>query len=194
MTPSTAARRLCCLFTVLLLLPVGPGPGADDGTHDGELWGTVAFSVGQLSLTLSLNQTSFRPGERLLASAVLANGGPEEFVDVYLGMVLPSALAPGLGCTTSNAIAFFADAFTRTVMSCISAPVATFPPLLRGLHIQAGLPPTSFANFFGLDWPASAPAGTYAMVLVLTPADALSDGVLDPGDVLIARQAFTGLP
>ena len=62
-------------------------------------------------------------------------------------------------------------------------PPQTFPPLIQGISIPAGLPLVAVPNFFSFVWPAGAPPGTYSFALFAAPPGAFGDGSIDQGDV-----------
>ncbi len=135
----------------------------------------------QPSLTLTANQASFRAGERLTLSVTVANPGSAGRVDVYFGALLPASAGPAVGCPGGDAVAFLADGFTRVVVTCLSAPPATFPRLVRNTAIPGSLAPTTLPDFFLFDWTPDLPAGTWTFFLVLTPTDVVAlGGVITP--------------
>ena len=136
----------------------------------------------QGSLALSLNQASVRPGETLRVDVTVSNPGPAVVVDVFFGLLLPAARGSALGCPGGETPLAFVTA-GGVVLRCLSASPATFPP--RGEHatVPAGLPATTISNFFIAVIPGEAPPDNYTLFLVLTPAGALADGLVDPGDI-----------
>jgi hypothetical protein len=161
---------------------------------------TAAVSVGATfvlhpPLTLALSQPSFHAGETLHVDVTVANPGPTTLVDVYFGALLPPAPGGPVGCPAGDPVAFLADAFTRLVVTCLSVPPSSFPPLFRSRVLPGGLPSTPLADFFTLVWAAGFPAGPYTIFLVLTPPDAFLDGTVDPTDLLaIASQSLGFTP
>jgi hypothetical protein len=148
-----------------------------------------------LSLGLTLNAVDFQPGDPLSANLVMANPGPAAFVDVYLGAVLPAAAGPGLGCPAGDAVAFVADGFTRIVLTCLSAPPASFPPLFHQILVPADLPPTAVPGFFSQPVPPGLPVGPYRLFVAAASPGAFLDETVDPGDVsTLATAEFAIVP
>lgn len=136
---------------------------------------------GTLSLDLTLNRTTVAPGQLVEASATVTNTVGDMLVDVYLLIVPPSAAGPGLGCPGGDALLFLVDG--AYIATCASAPPETFPATAPGVLLSA-LPPTAVPNFWSVAWASGNPPGTYTFVIVLTPAGAFADGVVDAGDFL----------
>jgi len=112
-----------------------------------------------ITLTLTLNETAFRPGETLTAGLIEANPGPATAVDGYLGAFLPPQAGPAFSCPGGDAVAFIADGGARVEVTCLSTP--PFPPFARNVSIPAALPSTARPNLFSMIWPSDAPAGIY---------------------------------
>jgi hypothetical protein len=148
-------------------------------------WGT---SIAQLSLgpeiSLTLNTHTVAPGDLVRVSVTAVNPGVAGFVDVYFAILVPPASGPSLGCPNGNAVAFLADALSKIVVTCASAPAQTFPILYQDVSIPAGLPVTVVSDFYSLVWPPGAPLGTYIFAMFFTHPGALADGVIDPADVI----------
>src|SRR5262249_44078347 len=94
-----------------------------------------------LGLGLALNAPTYHAGDLLVVALTAANPGPAGFVDVFFGVLFPPAAGPGLGCPGGDAVAFIADAFTQVVVSCLSAPPASFPALFHEIGVPGALPP-----------------------------------------------------
>src|SRR5206468_9570067 len=114
-----------------------------------------------LSLNLALNTHSVAVGDVVQVSISPVNPGAAEVVDLYFAILLPAASGPSLGCPNGDAVAFFGNAFSTVIVTCVSAPPQTFPILFQHLSIPAALPATGVPNFFSFPWPASVPPGTY---------------------------------
>ena len=140
-------------------------------------------SPSALTLDLALNRHSAAPGDLVQVSVTAANAGGAALVDLYFAILLPAASGPGLGCPYGDAVAFFGNAFSTVVVTCVSAPPQTFPILFQHLSVPAGLPATGVSNFFSFTWPTGVAPGTYTFAIFATPPDAFSDGTIDPGDV-----------
>jgi hypothetical protein len=150
-----------------------------------------ALEVGTLRwirASLSVSPPTVSPGGVLQATVSVANEGYDRFVEVYVALVLPSAVGPGVGCPGGDAVAFMIPGgFAAT---CLSASVQTFAPLL-----EVGLPhifvPVS-GTLFALAWPTGAPPGPYTVALVMTPRGAFADGRVDPfASMVVATAGFT---
>jgi hypothetical protein len=133
-------------------------------------------------LALVANQPAFHTGDTLALDLQLTNPGPPRLVDVYFGALLPPTASAG--CPARDPVMFLTGGFTASVVTCLSAPVSSFPTLFRTTFPAA--PATLVVpSFFRSVWPASAPAGAYTFFLAVTVPDALVDGRLDPGDVFV---------
>jgi uncharacterized repeat protein (TIGR01451 family) len=119
---------------------------------------------------LSLGKAAVQPGDTVDVSVTVANPGPALSADVLFGALLPPAAGPALGCPAGDAVVFLADAFTRVVVTCQSAP-SERAPLLRGVTLPAGLPATT-VPLRSLVWPPGVPSGLYTFFLALTPPTA----------------------
>ncbi|HEV8676394.1 MAG TPA: hypothetical protein VGX21_20345 [Methylomirabilota bacterium] len=160
--------------------------GACGGTGPCTLTLTADLSVTAIFdqiLRLVANQTTFRPGETLVLDLRVANPGAERLVDVYFGALLPRGLGPA--CPGGDPVIFLADAFTRSVLTCLGGPVSTFAPLYRHTTLPGALPLTVIPSFFRFGWPADLPAGAYTLFVALTVADALGDALLAPGEIFV---------
>jgi hypothetical protein len=157
----------------------GGGPCTVTLPANADLSVTVSF-VHVLSLVA--NQALFHIGETLALDLQLTNPGPARLVDVYFGALLPPAA--GGGCPAHDPVMFLTSGFTASVLTCLSAPVSSFPTLFRTTFPTA---PTTLVvpSFFRFVWPATAPAGGYTFFLAVTVPDALVDGRLDPGDLFV---------
>jgi len=159
-------------------------------------WGTyvaqLRFFSPSVPVTLSLNKKTFRAGETLRVDITVANPGPERLVDVYFGALLPPQTG---GCPGRDPIAFLADGFATTVVTCLTAPATTFGAHSRNVSIPAALPVTAFPNFFSFLWTSDLPAGFYTVVLFFTPVGALGDGRVDAADVIaLAADVLSFIP
>jgi photosystem II stability/assembly factor-like uncharacterized protein len=147
------------------------------------------------SVGLSLTAGPLTGGDLLRVDARVSNAGPETTVDVFLGVLLPAAMGPGVGCPAGDAVAFVADAFTRIEIRCLSSSPQGFPALFPGLTLERHLPATTLPDFFTSSIPVGLPAGAYTVFFAITPANAFADGVLDPTDLIaFATATFTVAP
>jgi mannan endo-1,4-beta-mannosidase len=133
---------------------------------------------------LSLDKTTIQPADTVDVLVTAANPGPAVSLDVFFGVRLPPEVGPSLGCPAGDAVVFLADAFTRAVVTCASAPLTGFPALFRDVTLPAGLPPTT-VRLQTLVWPPGIPSGGYTFFLGLTPPNAFSDGHVDTADVVV---------
>jgi hypothetical protein len=140
---------------------------------------------GGVTLDLSVGSAGLRTGEKSSLSATLANPGGAVSVDVYLGVVLPAAAGPGLGCPGGDAIGFLTGPSSSLTIRCASASPATFPRFAAGVSVPAGLAPTTLSDFTTVGWPSSS-GGTHVVFAALTVPNALADGVIGPSDVIAA--------
>jgi hypothetical protein len=156
-------------------------------------WGTyvarLTFSVVPTpTLSRALNATTFQTGDPLAVSSTASNPGDARNVDVYFGLLLPPGAGPALGCPLGDAAAFAAEGTSGLFVRCLSSSPATFPRLAVGVSIPAGLPATTVADVFASVWPP-APGGTYVVFMAFTAPEALVDGLLGPGDIVVLASA-----
>jgi hypothetical protein len=150
--------------------------------------------VGSPSLAMGVNAHTFRTGERLQVDITKANPGPQTFVDMYLGAVLPSSVGPSFGCPGGDAVAFITEGFAGSVVTCLSTP-QDFRPVTRNVSLPAALSPTAVSNFFSFTWPAGIPAGTYILFVAFASRRAFVDGQIGPGEIrALATQAVSFTP
>jgi hypothetical protein len=153
---------------------------------DGELYvvslgGTVHRLVNPDAPTLSLtvNQSTLRPGDTLRVSLGMRNGNTPVTADEYFGIVHPdgttvtflTSLTPPAGSTAS-----------------LAADARTFPPLVPALALGAGTNVT-LADFFTFTLTGAEQPGTYVVFAALARPGHLADGRVDPGDLLAVAQA-----
>lgn len=132
--------------------------------------GTAAPAA--LTLALHVNQQVFAVGDRCQVDVSIANGAPPMMVDVYLGSALPPALAPGLGCSSGDPVAYVVDApaeLDGLVVRCLTGPRSGAVPLYEGVSFAgAALPVT-----FGFTWPR-ATGGDYTFFAAVTEAGTMN--------------------
>jgi hypothetical protein len=139
------------------------------------------------SPTIALIVTGRTPkiGDTSQVNLTVANPGSAFVGDAYLGLVIPAAAAPSVGCPQGDALAFATQGSATFTVRCSSASAASFPAYARGVTVPAGLAPTAVTDVFHFVWP-SLPAGTYTMFVALAVPGSLADGTIDSGDVMIA--------
>jgi hypothetical protein len=140
------------------------------------------------ALALALNDGTFHAGDPLTVDLTVSNPGPEMVVDVYFGLLLPPAAGPAFGCPLGDAVAFASGAVSNFVVRCLSDSASTYPRLVAGAFIPAGLPATVVPDFLALPWP-EAPAGVYVVFMAFTSPGALVHGSVGPGDILVVTSA-----
>jgi len=111
------------------------------------------------NVILKTNAASYGPNSRLEVDVTVANPGGSTAVDVYFGVVLPSAAGPGLGCPGGDAVAFITGASAQ--VTCLSAPAETFQPFASNVTLPGALSPTTLSDFFSYTWGATEPPGVY---------------------------------
>lgn len=156
--------------------PQGAGP--DIGAYE---YGPAGQT---LPLSLALNQSAYKTGDPLNVDVTLANPGSKLLADVYFAVLLPASSGPPFGCPLGDALLFFANGMTSASVVCASDPIQSFPRTFEGVAIPSGFPTTTVKDFLSLIWPQGAPAGEYQIFTVVTLANALLDGTVDPGDVV----------
>jgi hypothetical protein len=167
------------------------GFGAVDDPTQGAVIATAASPTVQLSVT----PTAVSPGVPFSTDLSVANLGGKGPVDVYFGALLPAAVGPAFGCPGGDALAFFAGSLAQVAVTCASASPASFPPLFRGVSIPALLPTTPVPGFLSAVWPPGGAPGAYTLFMLMTPPDALSDGVIGLGELMaIGTAVLTALP
>jgi len=125
-------------------------------------------------LTLALNHASFRSGETLRVTVGAHNDGPAVAVDFYFAVRLPD-----------GETALFLQSLTPPsfVSSRLDANPRTFSPAVSNAMLPTGFD-TVLDDFVSYNFSGTEPAGAYLIVAALLRAGALSDGSMDPADVL----------
>jgi hypothetical protein len=143
----------------------------------------VRVANGTATLKLAVGSTGLKSGDQSPLSLTVGNPGEDVSVDVYLGMMLPAEAGPGLGCPQGDAVAFSRDQSSGLTVVCASASPATFPRFASSVFVPAALPPTTLADFFGLEWLASH-SGSHLVFVAFTVPGSLNDGTIDAGDIV----------
>ena len=136
-------------------------------------------------LTLSLNQTTFGPGDTLHVGLHEENPGPGFNADFYFGILLPDGVT----------VFFFTSLSPLNgVLTRVNANPQTFLPLTPNILISQGLDVT-LNDVFVFTLSGSEPLGTYVLFALLTPPSAFTDGRVDAGDILVIdTKSFTTTP
>jgi hypothetical protein len=119
-----------------------------------------------------------QPGDAVDFSVMVSNLGPERRVDVHFGVLLPPEWGAIFNCPggSSDAIALFESGFTQTMAACLSTWSGPGEPLVRGVAIPGGLPPTQLQSVLRFHWPPGLPLGTYTFFLGITDAGPAQSG------------------
>jgi hypothetical protein len=127
---------------------------------------------GTLALAVGANQPQFGTGDTLDLSLSAANPGLQNTADVYVVVLFPDGetLINFVGLDGALEIGSLAD-------------VGALTPMLSSLPL-AGAFDVSLSPFFSYTWIGLEPAGDYSAFLLMTEAGSLSDGSLDPEDLL----------
>jgi hypothetical protein len=179
----------------LPLLPTSPVIGAGDPAacpatdQLGQLRltpcdiGAVEFAP--VTVTLGLNQAAYRPGDTLRVQLGLLNLGPSVTADAYLGVLLPD----GVTVLFITCLAPLDGVVTR-----LDADPRTFVPLAPAYEFPAE-EDVAVEDFFVYTLTGAESPGAYTLFTLLTPPGALTDGQVDPGDLLgLTLQPFTVSP
>jgi subtilisin family serine protease len=134
------------------------------------------------TLSLGLNQTTFRTGQTLIVALGAQNTGPAFTADFYLGMILPDGVT----------VVFFTP--TNIITSRLDADPRTFQPLAANVPLPEGLA-LIIDNFRSLTFSGGEPPGTYSFFAFLAPPGAFGNGRIDPGEILaLGIQPFSFSP
>jgi hypothetical protein len=128
------------------------------------------------TLALELDSHLARHGDEETVDLSVANLGPERMVDLYMGVIPPPAAGPALGCPGGDPVVFLGDGFSGALLTCFSAPVQTFPPLVRSARLPGALPKTDLPGVFRFGWIPGLPIGQCIVFVALTPAGAAAGG------------------
>lgn len=132
-----------------------------------------------------LNQQTAVPGDAVTVG-LSAMSLPGVTADLYFVVVLPSGI---LACPGGLALLFVFDGGTGFRPACASDAPSAFPRYAADTTIPAFLP------LLTVMWPAGAPPGLYTFAVVATAPGGLTDGIIDPGDVLaVAGATLTASP
>jgi len=139
-----------------------------------------------VAVNLTVGSAGLKSGGKSSLSAVVNNPGAPVRADIYLGILLPPAAGPGLGCPRGDAVAFATGGSSGFTVRCASASPATFPRFAAGYAVPGGAP-VNLPDFFALDWPSSS-SGAHVVFMSLAARlaapNSLADGSLDAGDVI----------
>jgi len=136
-----------------------------------------------LVLAVSINLPTFLTGDTVELSLSAANPGLPDNVDVYAVILLPD------GDTMVNFVGLDGS-FEIGSLSQVGALTPMVPSLSLAAAFNVSLSP-----FFTYAWGGAEQAGSYTAFLVMTQAGALSDGSLDPGDLVqSSASSFTFNP
>jgi hypothetical protein len=131
----------------------------------------------------------FTTGETLQVDVTWSNSGSPFVGDVFFAMLWPSSAGPALGCPNGDPVQFFVNDLTASIVTCVSAPPQSFPAVIHNVTFPTSAVPLTLANFFSLVWPATMPAGTYVVAILVTPPGAFADGVVNPSDLIVLATA-----
>jgi hypothetical protein len=153
-----------------------------------------AIAAGAVTLAVTLNQTHFTAGNLLAMNVTATNtaSAGAAVVDVYLGIILPPAAGPALGCPAGDAIAFVTSGFAGIAIRCLSGPPSSFPRLITSTAVPVGS--TVVNSFFTTTMPAGVPTGSYAAFLALTLPGSLLDDSIDSGELVALGSAGFTVP
>jgi predicted outer membrane repeat protein len=142
--------------------------------------GAVEFAP--VTLTLGLNQATFRPGDTLQVRLGLYIPGPTVTADAYFGILWPDGVT----------VLFITNlAPLEGVVTRLDADPRTFAPLAAAVNFSAGEEAT-VEDFFVYTITGGEASGAYALFTLLTPPGAFADGQGDAGDVLAQTlESFT---
>lgn len=132
----------------------------------------IIASEDSVSLTTSLNQTSYSEGETLVLDIAASSPSQETVVDIYTVILFPDR----------NTLANFTDLDATLVIGKLSA-LADVVPMFKSLSL-ANTFSISSSGFFSYQWTGEEPMGDYTAYLVMVPAGALADGVINEGDII----------
>jgi hypothetical protein len=145
--------------------------------------GAIEFSP--VTLTLGLNQATFRPGDTLRVRLGVHTPGPTVTADAYLGVLLPDGVT-----------VFFVTSLAPLdgVVTRLDADPRTFAPLAASYDFPPGFDVTQ-EDFFVYTFTGGESAGAYAIFTLLTPPRAFADGQVDAEDLLgLTLRPFTVSP
>jgi hypothetical protein len=139
---------------------------------------------GAATIALTVTGRTPKTGDTSQVNLTVANPGGDLVGDAYLGLLIPAAAAPSLGCAQGDALAFATPGSSTFTVRCLSASATTFPVYARGVTVPAGLAPTAVPDVFRFVW-SSLPAGTYTVFLALTVPGSLADGTINAADIVV---------
>jgi len=136
-------------------------------------------------LTLSVNQTTFGPGDTLHVGLHEDSPGADVMADWYFGILLPDGVT----------LFFFTSLSPLNgVLTRVDADPQSFPPLIPNMIIPSGVDVTR-EDIFVFTFSGNEPLGTYVLFTLLTVPGAFADGRVDAGDILVLdTKPFTTTP
>jgi hypothetical protein len=138
------------------------------------------------ALTVQVNATSFRLGDRLRTVLELSNPLPILVtVDMYVGIVTPAG--PVYWIKDVNT-------YEGSWSNSLNDDPRTFLPLWPGMTLIPGLREI-WTEFVEYTFAGSEPVGTYHILVAWTMPGSFADGRIDPGDVIAGDwKAFNFTP
>ena len=143
----------------------------------------ITPSEDPITLPISVNQTSFSTADTLRLDIATSNPGLTSRVDIYSVILFPDR----------NTLANFTDLDATLVIGRLNA-LADLEPMIKNLSLTSTFS-VSLSGFFTYQWTGGEPVGGYTAYLVMVPAGALADGVINQNDIIQIDSAdFTFKP
>jgi len=169
--------------------------GAESLTIRAEYWSSMPpdttlldnVVVASPGVTVILDRTVVAPGD-MVQLRMLANPPPAGLVDLYVVVALPPSFAPSLGCGNSLPLVFVTNGGSALTPACLSNPPNSFPRYVANTTLSTS------ATLLSAIWSTAALPGDYVFAAVVTPAGALADGLIGPGDILSAPTDHLTVP
>ena len=133
--------------------------------------GSGGYSV---TLTLSLNQNRFQPGDTLRLALQAGNTGPGLSADFYFGILLPDGVT-----------AVFLTSLSP--LTGVTARIDGNPQAFKALAADAFIPQglnVTLNDVIVFTFSGNEPPGTYVLFAAFTLPGAFTDGRVDAGDIL----------
>jgi hypothetical protein len=155
------------------------GTGSCQVTGDAPVTVTATFAAdAEVSVSASVNQSMFAPGQTVRVTAEVTNPGMSGAVDVYAGMMRPDGI-----------VEFVTNRSGGSAFGHVN-DLTSFRPIVTGMSLSRPFSVT-IPDFYTHVWTGGEPRGAWVFFLLVVKTGALSGGALTSDKILaLATDAF----